>query len=128
VHDELSEFARRAPEFEKLGVQLMGCRSTASTRHIAWIRNIEQNFGVKVKYPLIADLERRFAQKYGMIPPARAPPPPSVACSSSTTRNPQGDDLLSLDQRRSVEEVLRIVQSCSQQEAGGSHPRRLEAR
>jgi peroxiredoxin (alkyl hydroperoxide reductase subunit C) len=35
--------------------------------HIAWIRNIEQNFGVSVKFPLIADLDQKVAQAYGMV-------------------------------------------------------------
>src|SRR5215813_3650482 len=48
---ELSEFARRAPEFEKLGVQLIGLSIDSIYSHIAWIRNMEQHFGVKVKYP-----------------------------------------------------------------------------
>ena len=69
---ELSEFARRAPEFDKLGVQLIGLSIDSVYSHIAWIRNIEQHFGVKVKYPLIADLDMKVAQKYGMIHPGAA--------------------------------------------------------
>src|SRR6266536_3306622 len=61
---ELSEFARRAPEFEKLGVQLIGLSIDSIYSHIAWIRSMEQHFGVKVKYPLIADLDTKVAQKY----------------------------------------------------------------
>ena len=69
---ELSEFARRAPEFEKLGVQLMGLSIDSVYSHIAWIRNMEQHFGVNVKFPVIADLDMKVAQAYGMVHPGAA--------------------------------------------------------
>ena len=109
---ELSEFARRAPEFDKLGVQLMGLSIDSIYAHIAWIRSMEQHFGVKVKYPLIADLDMSVAQKYGMIHPG--------ASSTATVRCVfviDDEGILKamiyypLTNGRSVEEVFRIVQS-----------------
>lgn len=109
---ELSEFARRAPEFEKLGVQLLGLSIDSIYSHIAWIRNMEQHFGVKVSYPLIADLDTKVAQKYGMIHPG--------ASSTATVRCVfiiDDDGLMRamvyypLTNGRSVDEILRIVQA-----------------
>ena len=37
--------------------------------HIAWLRNIEEKAGVKIEFPVIADLSREVAMKYGMIHP-----------------------------------------------------------
>jgi peroxiredoxin (alkyl hydroperoxide reductase subunit C) len=34
------------------------------------VRNIEHNFNVKVKFPVIADLDMKVAQKYGLIHPS----------------------------------------------------------
>jgi hypothetical protein len=65
VHDRALRVRARAPEFDKLGVQLIGLSIDSVNSHIAWIRNIEQRFGVKVRYPLIADLDMKVAQKYG---------------------------------------------------------------
>jgi peroxiredoxin 2/4 len=37
--------------------------------HIAWGRNIEEKFGVKIKFPVIADLDMKVAKLYGMLHP-----------------------------------------------------------
>jgi peroxiredoxin (alkyl hydroperoxide reductase subunit C) len=73
---------------------------------------MEQHFGVKVKYPLLADLDMKVAEKYGMIHPG--------ASSTATVRCVFVIDdegvlramiYYPLTNGRSVEEVLRIVQS-----------------
>src|SRR5919206_11994 len=66
---EFIEFARRADEFKQRGAQLIGLSVDSVPAHIAWIRNIEQHFGVKVDFPVIADLDTKVAQKYGLIHP-----------------------------------------------------------
>ncbi len=35
--------------------------------HIAWVRNMQHNFGVKVPFPLIADLDQKVARAFGML-------------------------------------------------------------
>ena len=68
---EFIEFARRADEFKKRGVQLIGLSVDSVPAHIAWIRNIEQHFpDVKITFPVIADLDTKVAQKYGLIHPS----------------------------------------------------------
>lgn len=64
---EFVEFARRSGEFEKLNVQLIGVSVDSVFSHIAWVRDIEQLAGVKVKFPVVADLDTRVAQAYGLI-------------------------------------------------------------
>ena len=64
---EFVEFARNYPEFEKRNVQLIGVSIDSIYAHIAWIRNIEQNFKVKVEFPLVADLDQKVASAYGMV-------------------------------------------------------------
>lgn len=66
---EFIEFAKRTDEFEKRNVQLVGLSIDSVFSHLAWVRNIEQNFNVKVKFPVIADLDMKVAQKYGLIHP-----------------------------------------------------------
>lgn len=67
---EFVEFARRADEFQKLDTQLVGLSVDSVPAHIAWVRNIEQNFGVRVNFPVIADLDTKVARTYGLIHPA----------------------------------------------------------
>jgi peroxiredoxin (alkyl hydroperoxide reductase subunit C) len=64
---EFVEIARRHEDFEIRNVQPVAVSIDSVYSHIAWIRNIEQNFGVSVKFPLIADLDQKVAQAYGMV-------------------------------------------------------------
>ncbi len=67
---EFVEFAKRADEFKQRNAQLIGLSVDSVPAHIAWIRNIEQNFGVRIDFPVIADLDTRVAQTYGLIHPS----------------------------------------------------------
>ena len=67
---EFVEFAKRSDEFKERNTQLIGLSIDSVTAHIAWIRNIEQHFGVKIDFPVIADLDTKVAEKYGLIHPA----------------------------------------------------------
>jgi peroxiredoxin (alkyl hydroperoxide reductase subunit C) len=64
---EFIEFARRYEEFEKRNVQPVGVSVDSIYAHIAWVRNIEETFGVQVKFPVIADLDQKVARLYGMV-------------------------------------------------------------
>lgn len=37
--------------------------------HLAWIRAIEEKLGVRIPFPIIADLDRRVSRAYGMLHP-----------------------------------------------------------
>lgn len=66
---ELAEFARRAPEFTALSTKLIGVSVDSVHSHLAWLRNMRENLGVEIKYPLIADLDTNVSQLYGMLHP-----------------------------------------------------------
>ncbi|MBX7219380.1 MAG: peroxiredoxin [Blastocatellia bacterium] len=66
---EFIEFARRSDDFEKRNVQLIGLSIDSVFAHLAWVRNIESNFDVKVKFPVIADLDMKVAMKFGLLHP-----------------------------------------------------------
>lgn len=67
---EFVEFAKRTDQFKQRGAQLVGLSVDSVPAHIAWIRNIEQHFGVKIDFPVIADLDTKVAEKYGLIHPS----------------------------------------------------------
>ena len=69
---EFVGFAELAPEFKKRNVELLGLSIDSTFSHIAWVRNIEQNFGVKVPFPVVADLNNEVASLYGMIMPGES--------------------------------------------------------
>jgi peroxiredoxin 2/4 len=109
---ELTQFARRQGDFKKINVELIGLSVDSVYSHIAWIRNMEQHFGVKIDYPLIADLDTRVATRYGMIHPG--------ASNTATVRcvfiiDDEGIlramEYYPITNGRSVDEIMRIVQA-----------------
>ncbi len=69
---EFVAFARLAPELRKRNVELLGLSIDSTYSHIAWIRNIEEHFSVKIPFPVIADLNKEVASLYGMIMPGES--------------------------------------------------------
>lgn len=64
---EFMEFARSWDEFERRNVQLIGVSIDSVYSHIAWIRSIEETGKAKVKFPVVADLDQKVAQAFGMV-------------------------------------------------------------
>jgi peroxiredoxin 2/4 len=69
---EFIAFAEIAAELRKRNVELLGLSIDSTYSHIAWVRNIEKNFGVKIHFPVIADLNKEVASLYGMIMPGES--------------------------------------------------------
>ena len=66
---EFMAFARNYDEFTKRNAKLIGISVDSVYSHIAWIRNIEEKGGVKIPFPVVADLDMKVAQQFGMIHP-----------------------------------------------------------
>jgi peroxiredoxin (alkyl hydroperoxide reductase subunit C) len=64
---EFIAFAEIYPELQKRGCELLGLSIDSLYSHIAWVRNIEEKAGVKIPFPVIADLDRKVATAYGMV-------------------------------------------------------------
>ena len=69
---EFMSFAKIHPELEKRGVKLIGLSVDSVHSHIAWVRNIEEKMGVKIPFPVIADLSMNVGKLYGMIHPGQS--------------------------------------------------------
>lgn len=66
---ELLGFAEKYEEFEKRNTKIIGLSVDSVYSHIAWIKAIEEKFGTKIPFPVIADLSRNVCDLYGMIHP-----------------------------------------------------------
>jgi len=66
---EFMAFAKLADKFAEKDCELLGLSIDSNYAHIAWARSIEQNFGVKIPFPIIEDLSMNVANAYGMIQP-----------------------------------------------------------
>lgn len=69
---EFIGFAEIYPELQKRNVELLGLSIDSVYSHIAWVRTVEENFGVKIPFPIIADLDMTIAKKFGMIHPGQS--------------------------------------------------------
>jgi peroxiredoxin (alkyl hydroperoxide reductase subunit C) len=107
---EIMAFARRAEEFERRNVQLLGLSVDSVPSHLAWVQNLAELGGVRIPFPIIADLDMAVAQRYGMIHPGES--------ATATVRavffiDDQGviRALLyyPLSTGRSVDELLRVI-------------------
>ena len=71
---EFMTLASMQEEFDKLNVSLIGLSVDSLYSHIAWVRAIEDLEwkdlkNIKIKFPVIADLNIKVATKYGMLQP-----------------------------------------------------------
>ncbi|MCY3000535.1 MAG: peroxiredoxin [Planctomycetota bacterium] len=64
---ELTEFARRSAEFDKLNTKLIGLSIDSIHSHMAWRENLKAILGVSINYPMIADIDMKVAKLYGML-------------------------------------------------------------
>ena len=65
---ELIAFDKRLGEFEKRGVQVLGCSVDSHFSHLRW-KEMEVNKGGigNIQYPLVADLDKSIARKYDVL-------------------------------------------------------------
>lgn len=69
---EFIGFAKAAPQFTEMGCELLGLSIDSLFSHLAWIRNIQEKFGVAIPFPIIEDIKMEVARAYGMVHPGAA--------------------------------------------------------
>lgn len=109
---EFIGFAKHYDEFATINCDLLGLSIDSNYSHIAWVKNIRDNFGVQIPFPVIADLSMDVSYKYGMIQPG--------ASSTSAVRAVFVIDdkgilramiYYPLTNGRAIPEVLRLVKA-----------------
>ena len=66
---ELMEFARQHDRFRQRAVKLIGISVDSIHSHLAWLQNMKDKMGVTIPYPMIADIDMKISNLYGMIHP-----------------------------------------------------------
>jgi len=107
---EFVALARRAEEFAQRNVKLVGLSIDSIHSHLAWLRNIEEKLGVKIPFPVIADVDMKVANKFGMIHPAAST---TAAVRALFVIDPDGFIqamvYYPLQTGRSIDEILRLI-------------------
>lgn len=117
---EFMAFAKRYPEFQALNIQPIGVSIDSVFSHIAWMRSLEETGGHKVAFPVLADLDMKVAQSYGMIHPGASDTAPVRAVFFIDPKQiiravlyyPQSTG-------RSVDELLRVFQALQTTDSQG---------
>jgi peroxiredoxin (alkyl hydroperoxide reductase subunit C) len=117
---ELTEFAKRNEEFKKRDTKLIGLSIDSVHSHLAWMQNLNKIMGVKIPYPMIADLTTSVAQKYGMIHPGESA---TVTVRALFVIDPKhtirGIIYYPLNVGRNVDEVLRLLDALQTADKNG---------
>lgn len=107
---EFIGFARHHARFQAIGCELLGLSIDSVYAHIAWIRNIEEKFGIAIPFPIIEDLSMQVAHAYGMVQPGASD---TSAVRATFVIDPEGVLRAMLyypmSNGRSVPEILRLV-------------------
>ena len=107
---EFIGFASKQDAFAAMGVELLGLSIDSHYSHIAWVRNIKENWGVDINFPIIADLTMEVAKAYGMIQPGASD---TSAVRATFIIDPEGVlramVYYPMNAGRSVDEIHRLV-------------------
>ncbi len=66
---ELGAVARLKPEFDKRGVKVIALSVDSADSHKKWAGDIKETQGPALNYPILADVDRKVSDLYGMIHP-----------------------------------------------------------
>ena len=107
---EMIAFSRANMFFEERNVCLLGISIDSNSSHLAWMFDIYEKTGIKIPFPIIADVNGIIARKYGMIV--------NDISTTQTVRNVFIIDdkgiirvilVYPLNVGRSVSEIIRII-------------------
>ncbi len=121
---EFMAFAERSEDFKALNTELVGLSIDGIHAHVAWVRSIKENFGVDINFPIIADLNMKVANAYGMVQPGASD---TSAVRATFFIDPEGIlramIYYPMTNGRSIDEALRLVKSLqTSQEHGVATP------
>ncbi|MCK3777302.1 peroxiredoxin [Ensifer sesbaniae] len=121
---EFIALARAKGRFAALECELLGLSVDSLYAHVAWLRDIERSFGVRVDFPVIEDPSMAIARAYGMLDSAS---PSSATVRATYVIDPEGVIRAivwyPMNVGRSVDELLRLVEALQASlEEGASTP------
>jgi len=117
---EFMEFARHYEALQAKNVSVIGNSIDSIYSHIAWVRNIEEKFGVKIPFPVIADLDQRVARLYGMVhTPSSVTATVRCVFFIDPKRMIRAMIYYPLNVGRNFDEILRVIDALQTADAAG---------
>ncbi|ASK88901.1 peroxiredoxin [Sphingorhabdus sp. SMR4y] len=107
---EFVALARHQERFEAMDCALLGLSVDSLYSHLAWVRAIEDKFGVAIPFPIVEDPSMAVGRAFGMIDETAAD---SAAMRTSYFIDPQGvvraTTCYPHNVGRSVDEMVRLL-------------------
>lgn len=126
---EFIAFQEAMKDFTALNCNLLGLSVDSLYAHIAWVKDIEERFGVKITFPIVEDISMAISRLYGMIHEASTT---TAAVRSVFFIDPQSvvraQIHYPMNVGRSVGEILRVLAALQEADASeaampeGWHP------
>lgn len=109
---EFMGFAKAHPRLREMNCELLGLSIDSVYSHIAWVRNVEEKLGVRITFPVIADLNKDVATLYGMVMPGESRVETSRCVFVIDDRQKlRAMIYYPLTTGRNIEEIVRLVQA-----------------
>jgi alkyl hydroperoxide reductase subunit AhpC len=109
---ELGEAARLMPEWEKRNVKVIGLSVDSGENHAGWEKDIEETQGQSLKFPVLADQDRKVSELYGMVHPDCDP---TITVRTVFVIDPNKKARLTMtyppSAGRNFDEILRVIDS-----------------
>jgi peroxiredoxin (alkyl hydroperoxide reductase subunit C) len=117
---EMSAFAELEDEFAKYDTKLIGLSIDSIHSHIAWVHNVKKNLGITMRFPIIADIDMKVANLYGMVQPGESE---TAAVRAVFFIDPKGKIRLimyyPLNVGRNMDEIWRSLKALQTSDANG---------
>ena len=117
---EFMGFQAHADTFRAMNCELLGLSIDSLFSHLAWTRNIQEKFGVRISFPIIEDLKMEVAKAYGMIHPGAGD---TSAVRATFIIDPKGIlramVYYPMSNGRSIAEFVRVLQALQTSDTHG---------
>jgi alkyl hydroperoxide reductase subunit AhpC len=106
---EIIGYGDKLAEFQKRGVEVVGCSIDSQYSHLAWVNTARNKGGIQgVTYPILADVIKSISRDYGVLLEDKG-----IALRGTFLINPEGnvvhESVNFLNVGRSIDEALRLV-------------------
>jgi peroxiredoxin (alkyl hydroperoxide reductase subunit C) len=106
---EIIGYGDKMADFQKRGVEIVGCSIDSQYSHLAWSNTPRNKGGIQgVAYPILADVTKQISRDYGVLDEAKG-----IALRGTFLINPEGnvvhETVNFFNVGRSIEEAIRLV-------------------
>ena len=117
---EFIALQKAKPTFDRLECALLGLSVDSIYSHVAWVRNIQEKFGIQIEFPIVEDISMAISSSYQMIDEA--------STTTATVRavffiDPEGilraKIVYPMQVGRSVDEIVRTLSALQAVDASG---------